>query len=59
MISSIIKFILITILVCGAWYLIGVFLSNEWNLFLWPWYGKIVYLIFAISTLGNAIDSLD
>jgi hypothetical protein len=47
-------FILIisVILGFGFWYLIGWFLSNEPNLFLWPWYAKVLYLMFGSSTAG-------
>jgi hypothetical protein len=47
-------FILIisVILGFGFWYLIGWFLSNEPNLFLWPWYSKVLYLMFGSSTAG-------
>ena len=40
----------------GIYYGIGVFLSNQWNILLWPVYGKVIFLIFVIPTLGKTID---
>jgi len=58
MLNSIIKFLLFTIFFVGLVYLMGVFISGEWNLFMWPWYGKIVFLLFFISIIGNVIDEI-
>jgi len=41
------------ILSFGIWYLIGVFISNEFNILKWWIIGKIIYIIFSISTLVN------
>lgn len=37
-------------------YLIGVFLSNQFNPLLWPVYGKIICLIFEFGILQSALD---
>jgi len=42
----------------GFWYTVGWFLTNEMNPFLWDWYGKIVYLVFAFTTSTHTMDKL-
>ena len=42
----------------GFWYTVGWFLTDEINPFLWNWYGKIVYLVFAYTTSTHTLDKL-
>ncbi len=38
------------------WYLAGYFISSESNLMLWPWYGKIFFIIILINMAKNIAD---
>jgi len=42
----------------GFWYLIGWFISSESDLLLWPWYGKLFYLLFSYQSTNGAVDEL-
>jgi len=59
MLNSIIKFLLFTIFFVGMVYLMGVFISSEWNIFIWPWWGKLIFLLLFISIIGNVVDNID
>jgi len=50
-------FFLSMLLGFGMWYCIGWFLSNQENLMLWPWYGKLAFLAFGFSTFSSLIDA--
>ena len=54
-----IKVITTIFIVCGVFYGIGYFLSNESNIMLWPVYGKLFYLLFVLPTSGKAVVELD
>jgi hypothetical protein len=41
----------------GLWYLIFWFLTTEYNLFLWHWVTKIVYLLLSISSSSSISDN--
>jgi hypothetical protein len=42
----------------GLWYLVGWFISNESNIFIWPFYGKIIYLFFAFITFNGTVSEI-
>ena len=42
----------------GAWYLIIWFLTTEQNLFLWPWYVKLIYLILGFSSTSSTVEQV-
>lgn len=49
----------VTYIVCyGLWYLIFWFLTSQPNLFLWTWWVKLLYLLFASSYSVNFIDKV-
>lgn len=43
----------------GCWYLIIWFITNQSNLFFWPWYVKIFFLIFGSGMSNSLIDRVN
>jgi hypothetical protein len=44
---------LVCLVISGAWwYLIGWFLSSEGDIFTWPWWGKLIYVL-AVTVSAN------
>jgi hypothetical protein len=57
--TTILKFFASLIIGCGAWYLIGWFLSNQPNPLLWSLFGKIVYLVLCVNSVITINEELD
>jgi len=55
---SLIIAISIMIFVAFLYYYIGLFLSNEPNMMEWPWYGKVLYLLFCIGNFTSIINGI-
>ena len=56
---KIITILISLILGFSIWYLLGWFVSNESNMFLWPMYGKITYIFLSYvsaNTIANILD---
>lgn len=47
------------ILIFGVYYVVGWFILNEKNAFIWPWWFKILYLLLAFASWGNLSDNLN
>ena len=50
------KLILQILIMFTLYWLIGWFLSNQSNILFWPWYGKLIYLIFSVIGIRNLIE---
>jgi len=58
-IKGILLIVLAIALSFGVWYLLGWFVSGESDIMLWPWWGKVIYLILGFSGLGQVISELE
>lgn len=47
------------LMILTFYYMIGWFILNEQNAFLWPWWVKIIYLILSLGSWGNFTDGID
>jgi hypothetical protein len=55
------KFITLLIglaLIMFFYYVLGWFLMNEQNAFIWPWWVKLLYLLAVLASWGNLSESL-
>jgi len=58
LLKTVLVFLLSMVIGFGFWYLIGWFISSESDLLLWPWYGKLFYLLFSYQSTNGAVDEL-
>lgn len=56
---KIITIIVSLILGFSIWYLLGWFVSNEYNMFLWPAYGKLIYIFLSCAAANGIAEVLD
>ena len=47
------------ILAFGIWYIIFLFLLNESNMFMWPLFSKVIYLILSFLSASGIAENLD
>lgn len=47
------------ILIFGVYYVVGWFILNEKNAFIWPWWFKVSYLLLSFASWGNLSDNLN
>lgn len=47
------------VLVFGVYYVVGWFILNEKNAFIWPWWFKVSYLLLSFASWGNLSDNLN
>jgi hypothetical protein len=55
------KFIILIIglvIIIFVYYIIGWFILNQQNAFLWPWYVKILYIFLVLASWGNYTESI-
>lgn len=45
------------LLILFFYFIVGWFLTNQQNAFLWPWWVKLIYLIVVFASWGNLADS--
>lgn len=56
LLKSILVFLLSAVMGFSFWFFIGWFISSEFNLLLWPWYGKLFYLILSYQSSNGVMD---
>lgn len=56
--KTLLKIIISFILSFGLWYLIGVFLANNWDIMEWSIIGKIFYLFFSLTAWFAFLDEI-
>ena len=47
------------ILAFGIWYIMFWFLLNESNMFMWPTFSKVIYLILSFLSASGIAENLD
>jgi hypothetical protein len=47
------------ILAFGIWYIIFLFLLNESNMFMWPLFSKVIYIILSFVSASGIAENLD
>lgn len=57
--SRLIVLLLSFILIFGVYYVVGWFILNEKNAFIWPWWFKVIYLLLSFASWGNLSDNLN
>jgi hypothetical protein len=58
LLKTVFVYLLSMVIGFGFWYLIGWFISSESDLLLWPWYGKLFYLLFSYQSTNGVVDEL-
>ena len=43
----------------GIWYIIFLFLLNESNMFMWPLFSKVIYIILSFVSASGIAENLD
>jgi hypothetical protein len=47
------------ILAFGIWYIIFLFLLNESNMFMWPLFSKVIYILLSFASASGIVENLD
>ena len=47
------------ILAFGIWYIIFLFLLNESNMFMWPLFSKVIYILLSFASASGIAENLD
>jgi hypothetical protein len=47
------------ILAFGIWYIIFLFLLNESNMFMWPLFSKVIYILLSFVSASGIAENLD
>jgi len=43
----------------GIWYIIFLFLLNESNMFMWPLFSKVIYILLSFASASGIAENLD
>ena len=47
------------ILAFGIWYIIFLFLLNESNMFMWPLFSKVIYILLSFASASGIAENLN